>query len=149
MLVFGLAVKRFICLKIPRVNCAGAKTKFKKLDDTIDKAYYDRMHERMQTDYAKTMVRIRSKTVEPVLGTLLNFMGMRRVNTRGIKQANKHVLMASLCYNLKKYLKFIRLNPIANKNYKLALREQPYNYLNRCFWMHFKRISGMQIITNL
>ncbi|CAH0336021.1 hypothetical protein FVB9288_01693 [Flavobacterium sp. CECT 9288] len=30
-----------------------------------------------------------------------------RVNTRGIKQANKHVLMAALTYNLKKYLKFI------------------------------------------
>ncbi|WP_255577677.1 hypothetical protein [Flavobacterium sp. CHNK8] len=30
-----------------------------------------------------------------------------RVNTRGIKQANKHVLMAALTYNRKKYLKFI------------------------------------------
>lgn len=106
------------------------------------------MHERMQTEYAKTMVRIRSKTVEPVLGTLLNFMGMRRVNTREIKQVNKHVLMASLCNNLKKYLKFIRLNPVANKNYKLIIGEQPLNYLNRCFWMHFKRISGMQILLN-
>ncbi|MBK7440152.1 MAG: transposase [Bacteroidetes bacterium] len=99
------------CKNCPlRKSCAGEKTKFKKLDDTVDKPYYDRMHERMQTEYAKTMVRIRSKTVEPVLGTLLNFMGMRRVNTRGINKANKHVLMASLCYNLKKYLKFIRLS---------------------------------------
>ncbi len=30
-----------------------------------------------------------------------------RLNTRGIKQANKHVLMAALTYILKKYLKFI------------------------------------------
>ena len=29
------------------------------------------------------MIRIRSKTVEPVLGTLMNFLNMRRVNTRG------------------------------------------------------------------
>jgi len=48
-----------------------------------------------------------SKTVEPVIGTLVNFTNMKRVNTRGIKQANKHVLMAALTYNLKKYLKFI------------------------------------------
>jgi Transposase DDE domain len=53
------------------------------------------------------MVRVRSKTVEPVIGTLVNFTNMKRVNTRGIKQANKHVLMAALTYNLKKYLKFI------------------------------------------
>ena len=32
---------------------------------------------------------------------------MNRVNTRGIDLANKHVLMAALTYNLKKYLKFI------------------------------------------
>lgn len=108
------------------------------------------MHERMQTEYAKTMVRIRSKTVEPVLGTLLNFMGMRRVNTRGIKQANKHslsrlsrILMASLCYNLKKYLKFIRQNPVANKNYKLIQGKQLSNYISRLFYMHFERICGM------
>ena len=38
--------------------------------------------------------------------TLINFLGMKRVNTRGIAAAEKHVLMASLCYNLKKLLKF-------------------------------------------
>lgn len=64
------------------------------------------MHDKMQTTYAKRMSRIRSKTVEPVLGTLINFLGMKRVNTRGIKQANKHVMMAALCYNLKKLLCF-------------------------------------------
>jgi len=44
--------------------------------------------------------------VEPVLGTLINFLNMKRVNTRGIRQANKHVLMAAMVYNLKKYMKF-------------------------------------------
>ena len=95
------------------------------------------MHERMQTKNTKKMVRIRSKTVEPVLGTLLNFMGMRRVNTRGIKQANKHVLMASLCYNLKKYLKFNRQNPVANKNYKLIQGKQLPNYFFTCILSAF------------
>jgi hypothetical protein len=57
------------------------------------------------------MTRIRSKTVEPVIGTLVNFTNMKRVNTRGIKNANKHVLMASLTYNLKKYLRFTIKKP--------------------------------------
>jgi hypothetical protein len=52
------------------------------------------------------MRRLRSSTVEPVLGILINFLGMKKVNTRGIAQAEKHVLMAALCYNLKKLLKF-------------------------------------------
>ena len=56
--------------------------------------------------YAARMSRLRSATVEPVLGTLINFLGMKRVNARGIAQAEKHVLLAALCYNLKKMLKF-------------------------------------------
>jgi len=88
------------------LNTCLSKTPFKRIDETLDKPYYDRMHEKMQTLYAKRIMRIRSKTVEPVLGTLINFMNMKRVNTRGIEQANKHVLMAALSYNLKKYLRF-------------------------------------------
>ena len=42
----------------------------------------------------------------PVLGTLINHHNMKRINSRGMAQANKHVLMAALTYNLKKYLKF-------------------------------------------
>jgi ABC-type anion transport system duplicated permease subunit len=57
------------------------------------------------------MVRVRSKTVEPVIGTLINFTNMKRVNTRGIKNANKHVLISSLTYNLKKYLRFVVKKP--------------------------------------
>nr|WP_317129310.1 transposase [Flavobacterium restrictum] len=79
------------------------------MDHSIHKEHYDRMHQKLTQNpyYAKKMVRVRSKTVEPVIGTLVNFTNMKRVNTRGIKQANKHVLMAALTYNLKKYFKFI------------------------------------------
>jgi hypothetical protein len=41
------------------------------------------------------------------VGTLVNFTNMKRVNTRGIKNANKYVLMVALTYNLKKYLRFV------------------------------------------
>jgi len=88
-----------------RDNCLG-KLAYKKITDSTDKPWYDKMHQKMQTAYGKRMSKIRSKTVEPVIGTLINFMGMKRTNARGIQQANKHVLMAALCYNLKKYLKF-------------------------------------------
>jgi len=64
------------------------------------------MQERMQTLKGKRMMKFRQCTVEPVLGTLINFMAMRRVNTRGIDQANKCMLMAAIAYNLKKLLKF-------------------------------------------
>ena len=88
-----------------RSECIG-KSDFKKIEDTVDKPLYDRMHVKLQTQKAKRMKKLRSSTVEPVLGTLVNYLAMRRVNTRGIVQANKCMLMAAIAYNLKKLLKF-------------------------------------------
>ncbi|SEA60941.1 Transposase DDE domain-containing protein [Bizionia paragorgiae] len=48
----------------------------------------------------------RQSTVEPVFGTLTQFMGLIKINTIKIKQANKVMHLAALAYNLKKYLKF-------------------------------------------
>ncbi len=88
-----------------RSKCIG-KSDFKKIDDTVDKPLYDRMHARLQTHKARRMKKLRSSTVEPVLGTLINYLNMRRVNTRGIRQANKCMLMAAVAYNIKKLMKF-------------------------------------------
>src|SRR5438034_857783 len=82
------------------------KSDFKTIDDSIDKPYYDRMHDRLQSVNREKIRQIRSSTVEPVLGTLVNYLAMRRVNTRGIKQASKCILMSAVAYNLKKLLKW-------------------------------------------
>src|SRR5690606_32849146 len=95
-----------------RAECCGKVSKFKKLDDSIDKPLYDAMHARLNRNkaYTRRLTKRRSATVEPVLGTLINHHNLKRINSRGMAQANKHVLMAALCYNLKKYLKFDRKN---------------------------------------
>lgn len=90
-----------------RSACIG-KSSTKKITDVVGKSYYDQMHEKLQTKYAKQLSKVRKSTVEPVLGTLINFHSMKRVNSRGIEQASKHVIMAALCYNLKKYMKFVQ-----------------------------------------
>jgi hypothetical protein len=66
------------------------------------------MHQKLTANkaYHRRLVKRRSATVEPVLGTLINHHNMRRINSRGMAQARKHVLMAALTYNLKKYMKF-------------------------------------------
>ncbi|MDP2686308.1 MAG: transposase, partial [Aequorivita sp.] len=50
----------------------------------------------------------RQSTVEPVFGTLTQFMGMGKVNTLGLAQANKCMQLSAMAYNLKKYLKFVQ-----------------------------------------
>ena len=98
------------CKDCPLRSICIGKSDFKKLDDSIHKPLYDRMHQKLTDNkaYHRRLVKRRSATVEPVLGTLINHHSMRRLNSRGMAAANKHVLMAALSYNLKKYLNFSR-----------------------------------------
>jgi transposase len=88
-----------------RAECIG-KSDFKAITESMDKPLYDEMHERLKTQKSKRLKKQRSSTVEPVLGTLINFRGMKRIWTRGIKNANKFMLGAAIAYNLKKWMNF-------------------------------------------
>lgn len=94
------------CRNCPlRAECIG-KSDFKAITESTDKPLYDEMHERLKTQKAKRLKIQRSSTVEPVLGTLINFRGMKRIWTRGIKNANKFMIGAAIAYNLKKWMNF-------------------------------------------
>ena len=88
-----------------KTECSG-KTPGKKITITIYKEEYERAIKRVNSPKGQYLKTKRSSTVEPVFGTLTEFMAMRKVNTRGIQQANKVMLMAAIAYNLKKYLNF-------------------------------------------
>lgn len=88
-----------------KAQCIAFKGKRLLIKETIDKPYYDSMHERMQTRKAKRLMKLRQSTVEPVIGTLVNYLGIKRVNSKGLNQANKCLTMAAIAYNLKKMLK--------------------------------------------
>jgi hypothetical protein len=88
-----------------KTQCIG-KTPEKRITITIYKEEYERAIKRVNSPHGKRMRTIRQSTVEPVFGTLTQFLAMRKVNTRGIHQANKVMMMAAIAYNLKKYLKF-------------------------------------------
>lgn len=94
-------------------NCSGYKEhkKSAEINVSIDRNQYMRMHQRMQTPKALKMMRIRQSTVEPVIGTLTNFMALRKLNTIGLIQANKCVTMAGTAFNLKKLIKYIQRMP--------------------------------------
>jgi len=66
-----------------------------------------RRNERVRSRFGRQMKSKRQSTVEPVWGTLTQFMGLRKINTKGLKQANKVMHLAATAYNLKKLLKFI------------------------------------------
>jgi len=98
--------KRSDCKNCPiRTKCLG-KSNYKNLVDSVKKPLFDEMHKRMNEVYGKRMMVIRKSTVEPIIGNLIEYLGMRKVNTIGIKLANKCMIMAGIAYNLKKLIKY-------------------------------------------
>jgi len=77
----------------------------KKIHITAYREEYERNIERVNSPNGRYMKGKRQSTVEPVFGTLKEFMGLRKINTIGMKQANKCMHLAAIAYNLKKYLK--------------------------------------------
>jgi hypothetical protein len=53
------------------------------------------------------MKKIRQATIEPVFGSLLYHYGMRQIGVKRKPVAHKVMLMASIAFNIKKYVKFI------------------------------------------
>ena len=69
----------------------------------------------------------RQSTVEPVIGSLVNYTGMKRVNTKGLEQANKCVTLAAVVYNLKKLLKFIRKRTLCKVQALRLLKKESHS----------------------
>jgi transposase len=120
-----------------RAECI-KNAKFKQIGDTLDKPYYDKMYARTNSKIGQRMKNLRSSTVEPVIGTLLHFRGMKKVNTKGIDLANKHVLLAATAYNLKKLLAF-KVKKLMNNKANMALKSK-FNFL---IWFLKKQIDGL------
>lgn len=115
-----------------RETCCGKNTRFKKITETVDKHLYDEMHERLKSAHAKRMKVQRSSTVEPVLGSLINFTGMRRIWTRGIANANKFVLGAAIAYNLKKWINWQEINKKLTRTKQAKVEKHVKSALSAC-----------------
>jgi len=83
-----------------KTQCIG-KSPERRITITAYNEEYQRAIARANSKMGRTFKVKRSSTVEPVFGNLTEFMAMRKVNTRGISNANKGMLMAAMAYNLK------------------------------------------------
>ena len=95
-----------VCKGCPlRAKCLG-KVNEKQFTVTYYRTEYERNIKRVESVEGRYMKGKRQSTVEPVFGTLTQFMGLRKINTIGLAQANKCMHLSAIAYNLKKYLKF-------------------------------------------
>jgi len=109
--LYSLSKKQ--CRGCPLMDSCLTNGRPKRITVTFYRAEYERNIARIQNKGASRVKAIRQSTVEPVLGTLTQHMGLRQINTIGIEKANKRINMAATAYNLKKYLKFIGKTPLS------------------------------------
>ncbi|WP_218694537.1 transposase [Cellulophaga sp. HaHa_2_95] len=84
-----------------RSSCLGKSAQEKKFSVTYYREEYERNNARVHSPQGRYMKGKRQSTVEPVFGTLTQFMGLRKINTLGLKQANKVMHLSAIAYNLK------------------------------------------------
>ena len=93
------------CQQCPlKMSCTPAAPQQKFVRSAFDAAYRRAWH-RQHSRAGQQMRRVRQRTVEPVLGSLLHHYGLRRVGTKGRTAAHKTMLLSAIAYNLKKLLK--------------------------------------------
>lgn len=138
--------KRSDCKGCPiKTKCIG-KSFEKRINITAYREQYERNNKRVNSCYGQYMKSKRQSTVEPVFGTLTQFMGLRKINTLGLKQANKVMHLAATAYNLKKYLKFISKTAKSNAQAMGTLFTEIYPPLKAILSL-FKRYKNYQIQT--
>ncbi|TXD71904.1 transposase [Aequorivita antarctica] len=130
--------RKHVCIDCPiRSSCLGRSAQEKKFSVTYYRAEYQRNIARVNSPQGKYMKGKRQSTVEPVFGTLTQFMGLGKVNTLGLAQANKCMHLSAMAYNLKKYLKFIQKRTKSGAEY-LVLFFSPKTLLQNVAWLFLK-----------
>ncbi|WP_245859588.1 transposase [Spirosoma aerolatum] len=94
------------CKQCPLKPTCVPKSQCRQFIRTAYDPFYRRALERQQGRRGKRMKKLRQRTVEPVLGSLVEYNGLCKINVRGKAGAHKVMLMAAIAFNLKKYMKF-------------------------------------------
>lgn len=127
-----------------KLSCIGAKKQYKTIKHTWYHRWYANAYQRQQSAEGKRMKTLRSSRAEPVIGTLMNFLKLRKLRVRGIISVHKVMLLAATVYNLKKYMRqtysrtkaaVIRMEKAAfNSKHLLTCLEARLRNLFELFW---------------
>jgi hypothetical protein len=124
--------RKHVCIDCPiRSSCLAKSAQEKKFSVTYYRAEYQRNIARVNSPQGRYMKGKRQSTVEPVFGTLTQFMGLGKVNTLGLAQANKCMHLSAMAYNIKKYLKFIQKRTKSGAE-SLVFTFSPKRWFHQC-----------------
>lgn len=115
-----------------KISCIG-KNRHKTITETLSRPLFEQMEKRVKSRKGWQMKKIRQCTVEPVIGSLINHTGLKRLNVRGLSSVNKNMIMAAIAYNIKKLAKFVRQKQVI----KAVLRKESTNKAYKTTYSYF------------
>lgn len=102
------------CGACPLANlCVSNKAKLKRIYRNRLEYLAEQMYGKMQTDEAKSRMKIRATTVEPVFGNLKQNLGFRRFHLRGLQKVRGEFNLMCIAHNLNVLFKLIYRQGIA------------------------------------
>ena len=107
------------------------KSQEKRITITYYREKYERTNSRIESTLGRKMKAIRKSTEEPVFGKLTQFMGLRKINTIGLVQADRVMHIAAIAYNIKKYLIFITKKVKSDQSVSLFILFNTYGFKNK------------------
>ena len=132
-----------------RKSCIG-KSHEKKITITAYLDEYQRNNQRVDSSLGRKMKGKRQATVEPAWGTLTQFLGLRKINTLGIQQANKVVHLAACAYNLKKLLKYSvdkAQTMLVDQRGSIIIRNDQFIALFKLHWAILFQLVNSKLLT--
>ena len=88
------------CPLIAQCLPVSSKTKLKRLYRDNREIFAEKMHEKLQTDEAKTRLKQRATSVEPVFGNIKQNLGFWRFSLRGLDRVKGEFNLISIAHNL-------------------------------------------------
>lgn len=87
-----------------RTKCLPANNKsgVRRIHRDDREIYAEKMYEKLQSNHAKERLKIRSTTVEPILGNIKENLGFRRFRLRGLQQVRGEFNLMCIAHNINK-----------------------------------------------
>ncbi len=102
--------------------CVPSKKQVKQLQRSHKEAVAEWMARKLSTDEAKTRMKIRATTVEPVFGNIKQNLGFRRFSLKGLQNARGEYNLICIAHNLNVLFKMIQDGRLTAFNYASYLR---------------------------
>lgn len=129
------------CPLIDQCLRGSSKIKLRRLYRDDREILAENMNDKLQTDEAKSRLKLRATSVEPVFGNIKQNLGYRRFSLRGLEQVKGEFNLISIAHNLNALF-----NLIAKDRFRFIIFVQYYQNYCQILWANLELMLIIQVV---